>query len=293
MVESLLLSYLPKALSHHKDLRVIRDQPEPPPYREVSALLARLGNDPRQVWETTFTARQLAAQCERLLLDRGIGCVSYWSAEYPAALREIEYPPWNLFYLGRLPDSNSRTLAIVGTRRPDDYGIGVLRAIVPKLNHRSLQIVSGLALGIDAAAHYFACETGIPNFAVLGSGIDQLYPAANTQLAQRILATGGGILSELPPGSPPRAENFPWRNRIVSGLSELVWVVQGTAKSGSVHTVDHAARQGRPVAATPGSIFSELSDVPNRLIYDGAQTILRAEDLDMALDRQAACRMAH
>lgn len=287
MDNSLALCHLPTRFTYHEALRFIRELGRAPFPAEIAEGLRATGLAAREAWSAVNEAQGRAETTRGRLLRQGVKVIDYWAEHYPRALRLIEYPPWNLFFIGQLP-LPVPTLAIVGTRRPDAYGTGVLEATIPYLKTSPLQIVSGLAHGVDALAHAHACDRALPNFAILGTGLDVLYPADHGDLARRILETGGGLLSEFPPGTPPRPRNFPWRNRIISGLADVTWIVQGTSHSGSLHTAVHAGKQAKLIAATPGSVFSELSDLPNRLLFDGAHPVLRPGDLDLLLSGSTA-----
>jgi DNA processing protein len=287
MDSSLILTHLSDTYWRYKVLFALKGLGAPPSAAEIADHMISKGMDKAAAWNAIDRARRKAELTQELLQTGKSHAVSYWSIHYPSCLRVIEYPPWNIFFLGALP-SPVPTLAIVGTRNPSPYGIEVVASIVPYLTTRPLQITSGLAYGIDALAHYHACHAGIANFAVLGSGVDMLYPAGHAELAEEILRSGGGILSEFAPGTQAHPRHFPRRNRIIAGLADVIWVVQGAARSGSKHTVAHALEQGKTVAAAPGDIFSELSEVPHVLIRDGAQIILKAADLEMLLARAPA-----
>ena len=208
--------------------------------------------------------------------------VSRWCASFPTALKNIPYPPWVLFFKGQLPSAGYPSLAIIGTRRPNLYGREVLEAIVPHLQRSPLQIISGLAQGVDSIAHSLACSYELQNFAILANGLDHIYPRVHEGLAREI-SRNGGLISEFPPLTPARKEHFPWRNRIISGLSNAIWIVQGNKKSGTRHTGDHAAAQGRTICVTPGDIFSEHSEIAHYFLRNGATPIFDAQDLLMAL----------
>lgn len=283
MDNSLVLSHLPWSFAYNHELEFLKRRSGAPEPAELADLFQKRGVEARLAWETIHTARRMSeATANRL--GRDISAASFWSEQYPRALREIPSPPWNIFYLGELP-APEPTLAVVGSRKPDSYGSRLVAEFLTRLATRPLQLVSGLAYGIDSLAHLRSCDAGIRNFAVMGSGADVIYPSAHCALAERILAGGGGILSELPPGTPPAPMHFPRRNRIISGLADVVWVVQGAALSGSYHTARHALNQGKTVAACPCDIFSDLSQIPNRLIFEGAQILLRPQDLDSLLER--------
>ena len=210
-------------------------------------------------------------------LDRiGATIITFWDRHrYPAALRTIYDPPALLYVLGELPEAES--LAVVGARRASEPGRRLTRSICAELAARDITIVSGLARGIDSAAHLGALETG-RTVAVLGCGIDLIYPQENIELAHRI-ASAGAILSEYPPGTPPLPGHFPGRNRIISGLAKGVVIVEAAEKSGSLLTADFALEQGREVFAVPGQVYSRTSGGVNRLLKDGAHLVTEARDI--------------
>lgn len=288
MENSLVLSHLPWHLAQHEAVDFVRELSEAPALRDVADALCAKAKSAKAVWIALDQATRQAELTRRIMTRLNIRAIDFWSPHYPRSLRFIENPPWTLYYLGELPRGDVPTLAVVGTRKPNNYGREVLGTILPQLTYRPLQLVSGLAYGIDALAHHYANEADIPNFAIMGCGLDILYPAEHAELAAAILEGDGGLISEYPPGTQPLPRNFPRRNRIIAGLSQFVWIVQGTAKSGTVHTLDHALKQDKTVVATPGDIFSELSELPNRLLYDGAQMIAKAQDLDLLLHRNRA-----
>ena len=189
---------------------------------------------------------------------------------YPALLRHIIDPPLALFYRGDLSLFTRPGLAIVGSRRASAYAVNVAELLARQLAPTGLTIVSGLALGVDCASHTAALDSGGTTIAVLGTGIDVIYPRANRPLFRRI-AEQGLIVTEFPPGSPPRPEHFPIRNRIISGLSHGTVIVEATSRSGSLITARMAAEQGREVFAVAGSIFSPASGGTNRRSQDGAK----------------------
>lgn len=275
---------MPLRYIHHKALKFAKCRSEPPLPAEVADALCASGAPAQDVWRAVDDACAQAEKTAKILGQLKIWSINFWSLYYPNSLRSLAQPPWALFYQGKLPQSSILTLGVVGTRYPDEYGVNVIHSILPNLKTRPLQIVSGLAYGIDALAHYNACEAKIPNFAVMGCGLDQIYPPEHCELAFRILECGGGLLSELPPETPPLPMHFPRRNRIISGLSHVIWIPQGTAKSGSFHTAKHALEQGKTVVTTPGDVFNALSDIPHRLLKDGAAVILNAKDLDFQLE---------
>lgn len=197
---------------------------------------------------------------------------------YPLRLKEIyDYPPV-LYVRGNLPGEDEPCLAVVGTRRPTIYGRQVTEEIVTDLARSKIAIVSGLARGIDSVAHRAALDAGGKTVAVFGSGLDVVYPGENVKLAQAIMEHGA-LVSEHPLGVKPKAENFPLRNRIMSGLSLGVLVVEAGERSGALITAHQAAEQNREVFAIPGSILSPASQGTNSLIQEGAKLIRKYTDI--------------
>lgn len=215
------------------------------------------------------------------LARAGFGALPVTSPEYPSRLRTLIDAPPLLFVRGEAGLLGERAVAIVGARAASMYGLGVARSLAEALAARGIAVVSGLARGIDAAAHRGALAGGGPTWAVQGCGPDIVYPAEHRRLRAEIVA-GGAVLSELPPGAPPRAAFFPLRNRLISGLAELVVVVEARERSGSLITARHAADQGREVMAVPGPLTAPTSGGSNRLLRDGATPLIEIEDV---LDR--------
>ncbi len=198
--------------------------------------------------------------------------------EYPERLREIPRPPKGLYILGELPDERMPTVAVIGARDCSEYGRHVASVLGAALGRSGVQVVSGMARGIDGIGQEAALDAGGKAYAVLGSGVDVCYPAQNRPLYEK-LRTGGGILSEYPPGTPPLPGYFPARNRIVSGLADAVVVVEAREKSGTLITVDMALEQGREVYVVPGRVTDPLSKGCNRLMKLGAGILLNTEEL--------------
>lgn len=217
------------------------------------------------------------------LMEQGIGFVSLEQEEYPRKLRPIQNPPFALYYIGNLPDPNKKTVAIVGARGRSAYGCEVTKRFSKVLSDHGVQVVSGLAKGIDGDAHKGALEGREETFAVLGSGVDVCYPADHCYLYQKII-DHGGILSEYPPNTPPAQWRFPARNRIISGLCDCVVVMEAKEKSGSLITADLAMEQGKDVYALPGRITDPLSQGCNKLIRQGAGIVESVEDFLKDLD---------
>jgi DNA processing protein len=222
----------------------------------------------------------------------GATIVPYISPLYPARLKAIADPPPFLYVKGELSARDERAVAIVGTRAASDYGLGVTRDLARGLAALGFTIVSGMARGIDGAAHEAALEAGGRTIAVLGSGVDVIYPREHEKLYHRI-AEQGAVVSELPLGSAPLAYNFPARNRIISGLVMGVVVVEATEKSGSLITAAQALEQGREVFAVPGAAGAGRSRGPHRLIRQGAKLVEAVEDIVEEIAPQLAVGSAN
>nr|WP_296054038.1 DNA-processing protein DprA [uncultured Blautia sp.] len=203
-------------------------------------------------------------------LEEKILRISSKSAEYPEKLNNYPKMPEILFVKGRLPDRKKPSIAIVGARACSTYGRIQAFRYAKVLSSAGVQIISGMAYGIDAEAHKGALEGGTATYAVLAGGVDICYPAGNKALYERILREGGGIISEQPPGMRARNYFFPARNRIISGLADMVLIVEAREKSGSLITAQWALDQGKTVYAIPGPVNEELSIGCHKLIYDGA-----------------------
>lgn len=261
-------------------MRVLRQTFDPltevaqTPVRALASLLnlseprARLVRDPLQLPE-------FANQVERwrdhviTLLDPG----------YPPLLAEIHDPPSALWVRGSRDALSRRSVAVVGSRKATHYGLAAATRLARELARHGVVVVSGLARGIDSAAHEAAVTAGGTTIAVMATGIDVIYPRSHEKLAERIVATGGTLITELPPGRPPHKSNFPVRNRIISGLSAGAVIVEASARSGSLITARLAAEQNREVFAVPGSIFHEGTEGPHRLIQYGAKLVHDVSDI--------------
>ena len=203
-----------------------------------------------------------------------------WSEQnYPKVLLQYEKVPKTLYYRGRLPEAGCPTVAIVGARACSNYGRLYARKWAKELSQAGVQIISGMARGIDTYAQLGALEGGTPTFAVLGCGVDYCYPEENIELYRDIIRSGGGILSEYKEGEKPLAWHFPQRNRIISGLADLVVVIEAKPKSGSLITVEWALEQGKDVMAMPGPIGEPLNEGCNQLIRAGAGIVTCVEDI--------------
>ncbi|OGY43264.1 MAG: DNA protecting protein DprA [Candidatus Buchananbacteria bacterium RIFCSPHIGHO2_01_FULL_39_14] len=208
-----------------------------------------------------------------------IQAVTILDETYPKLLKEIYAPPPILYYQGNFDTNNEILFSVVGTRKISPYGRQVTEQIVYNLAANGLNIVSGLALGIDACAHQAALNANGKTIAVLGCGLNQIYPVSNQQLAKKIIAAGGTIISEFPLGTPPYKSNFPQRNRIISGLSFGTLVTQANLNSGALITAQFALEQNREVFAVPGDINRLGSQGPNQLIKNGAKMVSAAGDI--------------
>lgn len=257
------------------------DQAEAVAFRLPSAALASVHGIGPATAEAIVAARRevrRAAAAElRLCARHGIEIWTMRDASWPAALETMSDPPILLYAKGSLPEATVR-VAVVGSRRATPYGRRVAAGLGAGLALRGIEVVSGGARGIDTAAHVGALEAGGRSVAVLGSGLVRPYPTENAALFAR-MAKSGTLLSEFPLEAGPLPENFPRRNRLISGLSAAVVVVEATAKSGSLLTAAHALDQGRDVLAIPGPVSSPQSEGCHRLIQQGARLVQGVEDL--------------
>lgn len=215
---------------------------------------------------------------EELLLKSGAQPVVRGKEGYPYLLEQITDPPHTLFVRGT-PGDDEKSVAIVGSRRETRYGRTQAYNIAKELAQHGVTIVSGLARGIDTAAHEGALAGGGRTVAVMGNGIDNVYPPENAELAKRIVDSGGAIISEFPFGAAPLAHHFPIRNRIISGISAATLLVEGHARSGTMITAGYAADQGREVFALPGMVDAPGSAAPLRLLREGANICTCANDI--------------
>lgn len=217
----------------------------------------------------------------------GISPISIRCAKYPQLLSEIPDPPALLFTKGNMGESFDLSLAVVGARKYSSYGRRVVQDIVRTLSQTGIVILSGLALGIDSIAHKTTLETGGRTIGVLANGLDQIYPSSNKALAEDILAKGGALISEYPPGVPPYKYNFPLRNRIIAGMSLGTLIIEAAQKSGTLLTAKAALDYNRELFAIPGNIYSPTSEGANNLIKYGAKLINCAEDILKELNIEA------
>lgn len=249
----------------------------------------RLLPDPEELWQrvgaappalrgTVDAARQRARRLLRNAARRGIGALPFGAADYPARLAAIADPPPVLWYRGAPPVLAAPTVAIVGSRAGSPYAREVAFRLASGLVSCGVAVASGLARGVDAAAHRGALAAGGPTIGVPGCGVDVVYPPEHGELLREV-AEAGAVAGELAPGAPPRAFHFPRRNRLISGLSLAVVVVEASERSGSLITARCAAEQGRDVMAVPGNVLAGRSRGAHALIRDGARIVESAEDI--------------
>ncbi len=232
-------------------------------------------------------ARRLVQEADKLdresIISRwertGARIITLHDHEYPRQLREIHSAPPLLYVLGDVGALSTVSLAVVGTRQPTNYGLDMTRLLVEPVVTHGITIVSGLALGIDAAAHQIAVKHKTPTIAVLGCGIDLIYPWQHRELAEHIISAGGAIISEFPLGAEPERHHFPQRNRIISGLSKAVLLVEAGEKSGALITAKFAVEQNREILVVPGNISSPQSVGPLNWLKLGATPVTTAQDI--------------
>ena len=257
-------------------------------FNEPARLYMALGQDGAE--RAMLTSQRLAAvdgitlqKAETVIEDcakRNIRIVSISDSDYPETLKTIYAPPQILFYIGSLKGINTRhTLGVVGTRTPSEYSRQVTSALVSSLAKNDIDIVSGFADGIDICAHLTAARCGTRTYAVLGCGVDHIYPKSNERYRETV-SSHGAVISEFLPGTIPNPKNFPQRNRILSGLSDAVAVIEAGTKSGSLNTASHAAVQGRTVFTVPPSDLFDRRYAGNiSLLRDGSTPLMGTRDI--------------
>ncbi len=252
--------------------------------------LKQAGLDRSSINAITSQRARISLEAEMEKLDRyGVKVLTWHDPDYPSRLKEIyDYPPV-LYVRGSLIPEDEWCLAVVGTRRTTVYGRQVTEEIVTDLAQSRITIVSGLAKGIDSVAHQSALDAGGRSIAVFACGLDIVYPSENANLARRIMSQGA-LISEYPLATRPRAENFPRRNRIMSGLSLGVLVIEAGETSGAIITARLALEQNREVFAIPGSILSPASNGTNHLIQEGAKLVRNYTDILEELNLTAVAR---
>lgn len=242
--------------------------------RELSRLLTK-----KQVMSVEKSRATWDFEAEKKKLDeRGIRFIPRIDDSFPEKLKNIPGAPFAIYVKGRLPDPKVPSVAVIGARMCSEYGRFMARQFGQGLAMAGVQVISGMARGVDGIAQNAALKSGGASFAVLGCGVDVCYPEENIAIYDSLLSNGG-IISEFPPGTQPLANFFPMRNRIISALSDVVLVVEARQKSGTSITVDTALEQGREVLAIPGRVTDRLSDGCNHLISQGAGVAVSVEDV--------------
>ena len=264
----------------------------------LKALLEHFGNDPLLVWEGDIreiraigipesvckifveTRKKLDPQkYMESIQNSGIKWMTIFDDSYPKLLKEIYDPPVLFYYKGDIKSEDAKALAVVGTRKMTGYGKLVTEKFTAELVNFGFTIVSGLARGVDSAAHWAALNSGGRTLAILGGGLNKIFPPENEKLAKEIAEGLGAVISEFPPDHPSVPGNFPARNRIISGLSLGVLVTEAAKDSGSLITARLALEQGREVFAVPGPVTSDLSRGPADLIKEGARLVFEPGEI--------------
>ncbi|HET6946736.1 MAG TPA: DNA-processing protein DprA, partial [bacterium] len=241
--------------------------------------LLACGIGPQAVRRIIEARRSLDLDAEMARLEQsGAQLLTWMDDSYPSRLREVPAAPPVLYTRGHILPGDRNAVAVVGTRRPSPYGQSVARDLGAALGVHGVTVISGLARGIDAIAHRAALDAGGRTLAVLGSGLDEIYPAEHRRLAEEV-AANGALVTDYSLGTRPEAANFPPRNRIISGLSRAVVIVEAGEESGALITARFAADQGRDVFVVPGSIYSRASRGTNRLLQEGAAPMLTPDDV--------------
>ena len=263
-------------LSQRQKLNLLRSGAEPEDlYHAGSDELQNSADAAAFADKDLSAARQIAETCRQ----KGINILTYRDAAFPSRLRHVEDGPVLLYYRGTLPDLDAQpVIALVGTRKATPYGLRIARSMASQLTQCGGLVVSGGAFGVDAAAMEAALDAGYGTVGVLGCGVDVVYPASNRNLFERVI-TKGCLLSEYPPGTKPEHWHFPQRNRIISGISHGVLVVEAPRKSGALITARCALEQGRDVFVVPGNIDSAACEGSNALLLEGARPVLSGWDL--------------
>ncbi|MFA5754394.1 MAG: DNA-processing protein DprA [Patescibacteria group bacterium] len=232
-------------------------------------------------WRQSFAAAIIINE----LAKDNIGFITWHDQRYPRQLKTIADPPPILYYKGDIGLFEKKgaddCLAVVGSRQCSAYGAQAIKTLIPNLVQCQIKIISGLALGLDTLAHRAALKDGGKTIAVLGSGLNRknIYPTQNLSLADEIINSGGLLLSEFPPDTPPYRQNFPRRNRLIAGLARATLVIEAPEKSGALTTAEYAKSQNRQLVVVPGAIFSRLSRGSNELIKEGARAVMAASDI--------------
>ncbi len=254
----------------------------------IDVFLSRFSSDVKDDIISLYNEVVFPDDFERTLNRHKIDVIVYADKEYPARLRQIAVPPPVLYIKGRKIPHGDPRIAVVGSRKPSVYGRKVAWSMACGLSEAGITVVSGLARGIDGIAHDACLSKGGYTVAVLACGLDMVYPPEHDKLLKRICSENGTVVSEHPPGTPPKRGYFPLRNRIMSGLSDGVLVVEADLKSGTLITAAAAIDQGRELFAVPGNIDSRMSRGCNRLISRGAKAVCHVSDITEELELKYA-----
>lgn len=280
LLTAVAVSVLP--VSRLKVAAVYKELRQSDPSCSLEDVLARIASPAfsaaSAVSEALAVSRETAAGLLRAGEERGIEPIAWFDPRYPSLLACIPDPPPVLWGRGDFASAGRPSVSIIGSRVATPYALQVGRRLAAELADRGIVVVSGLARGVDSAAHEGCLEGGGATIAVTGCGLDRVYPSENRKLAERI-TSNGLLLSELGPGAPPCPEHFPLRNRIISGISLAVVVVEANEKSGSLITAACALRQGRDVMAVPGNVLSGRNRGSHSLLKDGAKIVETADDI--------------
>ncbi|QQK80265.1 DNA-protecting protein DprA [Salicibibacter cibi] len=279
--QRLLHAHLAPGMSWRALRRLHADDPSLERYAEHSTdtLISLTGcrSTSARNWHSYWKSTSVV-ELEKELKAAGIMPITRDDPSYPLRLEQMPDPPWVIYCKGDISLCNKETLAVIGTRQPSNYGVRATEELLPPVIQSGRVIVSGLARGIDTVAHKRAILANGMTIAVIAGGFFHIYPRENKSLAET-LANDHLILSEYPPDRRPQKWHFPERNRIISALSDRLFVVEAGERSGTLITVDQALEQGRDVCALPGPIYSKTSIGTNRLIEQGAAIVLRSSDL--------------
>ncbi len=250
-------------------------------YREQGLILALTGERVREAYTEYRRSDDPLSEYDKLV-KQGINFTALPLPDYPEKLREIPGPPFGITWIGSLPDDNIAAVSVIGARQCSDYGRIMADRFGADLAAAGIQVVSGMAVGIDGLAQSACVRAGGKSFALLGSGVDVCYPKENRELYE-LLKTNGGIISENPPGTFPRRQLFPMRNRLISAFCDALLVIEARKRSGTLITVDMALEQGKDIFALPGRVTDALSDGCNQLIRQGAGIATCVSDITDAL----------
>lgn len=238
--------------------------------------------------QTAQKEKEKAVEELEKLKEKGIRFIHLEMEEYPEAFLHLQDMPYSLYVKGNLPEKEERNLAVIGARACTTYGRQMAKAIAREAARAEIGIISGLARGIDSMGHIGALEGKGRTYGILGSGFGQIYPPENAGLIEKMIESKGGVITEYPYFTPPRRQNFPQRNRLISGLSDGIVVIEAKVRSGSLITVECALEQGKDVFAVPGRVDDPLSEGCNRLIKNGAAIITHPGDVlvELGVDKQ-------